>query len=619
MTIGSIRRSALTLRAMTVAALAGCSGGGGGGGAGVTVTVHPSSASLDATTTLQLSATVSGASGAVAWSVDHPRCGSVDASGLYAAPLVAPVAPCLVRAASVAAPEAAGTATLTVLPRTRRVAGTVSYGGTRRGRLHVAVAWGAAPSPSAVAGTSLAAPGPFAIDGVVSTGTATVMAWIDVLGTGRYVPAVDPFGARTVQISARITDVGTLLLADPAASAPAAPPLAQAHPGDGFTELAIGQGTDGRGFEAAGAYRIYWSTTPSPGPSNTLGLVEVPAGTTRAQLAGLSSSVPLYLAISAVAGASESAATSVTPSPLTLGSQAPPGALSIRGEISFPPGAGTPTVLARHVASGRVYPARASGATSPASYAVAVESGAYELFAYLDAASDGIVGPGDPSLLDAPGARVTMAGADVAAPPLAIPDAPATARATSHVVDGLVPLAWVELLVRSGTRRPVRAALLDGPALLPPLDLPVANRLGVPYVELGGAWSVGEAIPAPGDLHALEVEYDDGSSETLPAEVTYVATRPPVPAAPRGVASSATPTLQWSAPSPVPAGPYRYTVTLSDLTGPLWISGAIPAPQTAVVYDGLPLAAGVEYGWTVRVEDAHGNTGTSDVATFTIP
>jgi hypothetical protein len=89
----------------------------------VSVTVSPTSPTVRVSGSLQFTATVSGASGGVTWSVNdiaggNALVGTISGTGLYLAPATLP-APAVVtiRAASIASPDASGSTTLSLLPR----------------------------------------------------------------------------------------------------------------------------------------------------------------------------------------------------------------------------------------------------------------------------------------------------------------------------------------------------------------------------------------------------------------------------------------------------------------------------------------------------------------------
>jgi hypothetical protein len=89
---------------------------------GVSVSVSPSSASVRVGNLQAFSATVTGASGGVTWSVNgitggDGSVGTIDSAGSYLAPATVPASnPVTVRATSVSSPTSSGTAAVTVLP-----------------------------------------------------------------------------------------------------------------------------------------------------------------------------------------------------------------------------------------------------------------------------------------------------------------------------------------------------------------------------------------------------------------------------------------------------------------------------------------------------------------------
>jgi hypothetical protein len=89
---------------------------------GVTVSVSPASASVRAGRTQAFTATVTGASGGVTWSVNgiaggNTGVGQIDTTGKYFAPLTAPTPPSVsVAATSTASPGSSGSAAVTVIP-----------------------------------------------------------------------------------------------------------------------------------------------------------------------------------------------------------------------------------------------------------------------------------------------------------------------------------------------------------------------------------------------------------------------------------------------------------------------------------------------------------------------
>lgn len=502
-------------------------------------------------------------------------------------------------------------------PPTGLVTGSVSYAGSRSGRVFVSVAYGSAPKVGATATTSLAAPGPFELRGLPSDGTATVMAWIDTLGIGRFNSAADPFGARTVEIVGGAASAGTIALSDPAAGAPPAPPPALVNPDDGALEVVLSPSLDARGFEAADRYTIYWSDADGAGPARHLGKLVVPAGADRARVLGLANGASLFLGVTASAGSSESASTAAAPSPVTVGLPVVDSTFPIQGQVTLPAVAGTLVVFARNVATSAVHLTSVEHASSPASYSIPVRNGTYELYSYLDAGGDGLVA-GEPQRLGAPAALVTVAGAPVSAPVIALPSAKASAQVTTQVTAQPAAGNRLAFEVGAGLARPVAVTVTGGPNVAGPLDLGLAGEAGAGS-RFVASWPIGPAAPAVGDRYTLAVTYADLTTESLAAQVAAVLA-PPVPAAPVGTATSSTPTFSWSAPASPPSSAITYGLTMwSPAGGAAWLSTRIPGGQTSAPYDGPPLATGKTYDWYVWLEDAQGNSASSATVSFVGP
>jgi hypothetical protein len=89
---------------------------------GVTVAISPASATVRAGRQTTFTATVTGATGGVTWSVNNiaggdTAVGTIDTNGQYLAPLVVPNPPTVaVSAASTASPSSSGTASVTIVP-----------------------------------------------------------------------------------------------------------------------------------------------------------------------------------------------------------------------------------------------------------------------------------------------------------------------------------------------------------------------------------------------------------------------------------------------------------------------------------------------------------------------
>ncbi|HEY6891527.1 MAG TPA: hypothetical protein VI300_27220, partial [Solirubrobacter sp.] len=593
------------------------------------ITISPPSAVVQVNGTQYFSAIVNGinagggpGTSSVTWTLSDPKCGTLSPymapNGIqYTAPAQA-VLGCQLTATSTVDPTVSATASIAI--GAQNVTGAVSYAGTKKGRVYLTYAWGATgPTAGAVAGTSLDAPGPFTIRGVPGTGTATVMAWIDTLGIGRYVSGADPFGWVTLTGG---LDAGTIALADPAvATAPPMPQGPNASAGNAAASVRFTPPRDGSGFEIADHFNVYWSTTPSPGPTNNAGVFQVAAGANRARLKGLTNGDALYFGVSAVAGGQESAVASTT-TPITIGIPAEPN--HITGTVNFPAAAlpGRLVVSATDTTTNVSY---STGVLDPAgsawTYDVQVPDGTYNMTAYIDRGDDGYFGPTDLLRLGTFAPPVTVSGTTTATGPTIdiFPDnASAFITTTSN---GNGSSYTVNVVVRSNLKLPVAATITGGPNVAT-IDLGLQSNA----TNFGNATQLGTFIgrttpPMVGDTYQVSVLYADGTSETLAPSVTGVLTSSPTPMSPLGTAASSTPTFSWSPPAMNGAASYAvylYRPNTSGGNSQIWSASGIPGTVTNFTYNGAPLASG-SYAWSVRANDANNNGATSNLVTFSIP
>ncbi len=498
------------------------------------------------------------------------------------------------------------------------LSGTVTYAGTRIGPVFVTVLQNSVPGTGYTAGTRLTGPGSFAIRGLQYPGRVTVMAWMDTLGIGRFNAAADPYAWANVSLTPPSTSGFTIALADPAPLAPAPPASVRAFSATGATAVTFQPPVTAEGFEAAERYTLYWSDDPSTpvGPGNARGSFTVPAGSGRARIAAVTpatfpGSPPLWFAATATAQGAESAPTAASPSPLPI---SPPGGdRRISGRVTFPPSATARLVVTAidPFEPAVVYSAEVADATaSPRSYAIAVPSGRYVLRAYLDEGDDGLLGPNDPSLADAPQTSmiVDVGGADATGRDLALPTARAVAKVTSYQRVGLAPQLRFDVSSNLGT--PVTATVTSGPNVRVPYDLGVSNALASQLTHFSQYYQLNAQRPSAGDAYEIVVAYADGSAETLTASLRQVLAAAPTPVAPAGAAPSLTPTFAWTPPSPAPSGPYAYVVFVQSAAG-VYVTPWLPSSQTSWTYGGPPLAPATTYSWYVEAVDADGDVAVS--------
>ncbi|MBI3181147.1 MAG: hypothetical protein HYZ28_03285 [Myxococcales bacterium] len=579
------------------------------------VSVSPAYAVVQPGGTQQFAATVTGISNpAVTWSIQQGASGgSISPSGLYTAPATG--GSFVILATSQADPTHVGYASVDVLPSAGyTLTGTVSYAGTRTGRVYVLVSSGS--GGSGFAGTSLAAPGAFNIRGVRANGMVTVRAFMDTLGTADFNLAADPEGSSSVSLPS--TAPISIALTDPVASTPAAPAGLQVVAGDRVALLFWDPVTDAQGREVADRYKVYWSSGAPPGPGNPSAKSKtVRAGSWFAVVAD-STSTPLSngtyrFAVTAVNNGNESGTSNLVQSAIGPGT----GGYGVSGAVSF--SGFTPSGPLYLLAWGQTaHLARVPSPASPQAFTLpSVPNGYYYLYAWIDTADDGELFGGDvhsfyePSLLQ-------VSGAAVGGQNLTLPSgASLPSVTTEHGKYGGSEHYQLDFTVTPNAKQPVKVAVLSGPSVSGPMDLGIgAYGSHYGFAQLGGT------SPSVGQSYSFELTYADGTTASETRQVTAVIAGFATPQSPVG-SGTAAPTFLWSAPSPAPAS-FTYDLYLYQVPGGLiWYQYGLPSAQTSVAYnaDGralLPQLGTGSYLWYLAVRDGDGNRSMTS-ASFSAP
>jgi hypothetical protein len=466
--------------------------------------------------------------------------------------------------------------------------------------------------------TSLASAGDFTLQPLRNPfrERLVVMAFMDVLGTGVYNAAVDP--AVTVPLSFGGEDLEVeLTLQEPAAGAP---PVVESElwPFGGADHLLVTFGpATSAGVETAEAYALYWSRSENPGPSNHEGTLTVQAGTSQVGSLGYTVAIPQleagawYVGLAARRAGQESAV-KATPFPTQVGEAGGDVMMSGTVHLEGLQAQGALQVVAvsewMEVSTTRV---PVTGTDLSWSF-TNLWGGEYTVYVLLDADGDGRFAAHEPGVRS--GVRVRLTEGEPRVVPAIVLDA---AEVRTH----LTTSAWGEysfdfssirttsevlLRVLPGSRQPVRVQVTGGEGLPVPFDVPMKDG---GFVLREGFQ---QALPFPaGTTFAAQVEYADGTSESLPLSISGVM---PVPVftSPVGGASSTTPTFVWTLAEGVPESAVQRLEVKSTLSfgGVVW-SYAMGAGVRSVEYNadgsGSPLFADGQYGWSYVLEDAHGN------------
>jgi hypothetical protein len=499
-----------------------------------------------------------------------------------------------------------------VAPALPSVSGSVSYSGSKTGRIFVTVrGW---PGGTTV----IVGPGPFKLrgPGLPDSGQVQIRAHMDTLGVSAYVYGADPAGVASFEATGN--DVGgvAITLDDPEPWTPSAPAgvRLQAALGGiaviGWDRLVAGE------LRLVEHYRVYASESPNPGPGGDNAVVEqVRATANFAFLGGLESGTSYYFGVSGVQQGIEGPVTVIGP----LSVAAPTGPNRVSGTVDFA-GLGGPGHIYTFVTSfsGPSFTARQEVADSPLSFEIeGVPNGLYSVGAVFKRSPSAEVATPDLVVFDENPARTfEVDDADVSGLAVTLPADDAIGRAvTLHEVHEGLHAYTVELLVTSNARRAVKATLAAGPRFASPIDLRLDD-----YEPGRFRWTevVPFGQPAVGDTYRFDVMYADGGTCNVLAGVTGVVTEAPVPISPVDTGSTL-PLFEWEEPAVIPPGSrYRLSVWQSGSPDGTW-DVELPIGTNSIEYnaDGGAAAPALTpdepYYWQIRLVDADRNEASQTV------
>jgi hypothetical protein len=551
--------------------------------------------------------------------------GTITNAGVYTAPS-APGTYQVV-AKSQQAPSASDTATITVVAdgTVPVVRGTISETTPGSGRIFVTVDdWQGGT-------TTLLAPGPFVIRGVNiygSTPSITVKAYRDTAGVSRYLASVDSYGQTVVPWNGSSATGADIILNDPGPPTFSSGPAAlEVSPEDGGAILRWDTVETPNNDEYPQFYRVYASTSPTPGPDAGTSIVKtVRAGLLPSTiLEPLTNGMSYYFAVSAVTGNVESPLSPIA-GPIMIG--APQGGHAVSGTVNvgFVPAG----VLYVVVGEGRkVWLQRIPNYQASQAFQVTgVPDGRYDVGALIDLNSNGEIDSNDPLTFrrDGNGIPVTVAGSDVTGVALTMPggDGLATVVTGYEASGSNAPDYRLQVAATSNAKQVAKATLISGPNVVGPIDL---RRTFNPFSSFGFELHP-SVTPVLGDTYGLEVTYDDGETCNLDAAVTGVWSSLPTALQPIGAdGGSATPTFIWLAPGVAPPS-FTYQLNVWEQsgttnTGDIWFT-ELPGSASSAVYDDNGsanpafLSSGHTYAWKIQARDSFGNIASHEV-TFTVP
>jgi hypothetical protein len=594
------------------------------------VVVGPTPATVANGSTQQFFATITGtANTTVAWSVlGASGTGSIDSSGVYSTVGASATPPytVTVKAVSQADGATAATATVNVIQSSvHSVSGTIAYSGSAKGRIYIDVL--RKDNGDLLGGTSIDAPGPYKVRCLRNASEYTILAWRDVQGilSPRY--PIDPNGNGGFMFDGTNDVTGVnVTLADPTPTIPVAAPkiIGVIHQTDRAAVVLYDTVRDANQNDIADHYVIYTSTTPNPGPQNTIATRIITALDDTALISPLVNGTAYYFAVAAVNSAGEGPRATV--GPYTVGPAA--GGNTLSGTIDLagivPTGPLYVYVQAGEGNNTTFYLTQISSPSQSANFTIpGVPNGVVRFGASLDQGADGVLSPLDPQTRFS--GAITVSG-NTTMPTLSFTNADADVRVgTDHSVDDVGTSRYkLDFYAAAGRRMPYTATLMSGPHVgtNAPWDIGVILNHGEASTLGLEDFDITPSVPLVGDAYAIAVGFGNSATTFMPAVTGVLAV--PTNVVPGTVGVGTTPGFSWTAPVPAPSFPvYSLSVYASPFNGgnALWeLQDIYQVPANPIVYnfDGraTPLTAGVQAQWFLYVRDDKENRASIE-RTFT--
>jgi hypothetical protein len=529
--------------------------------------------------------------------------------------------------------------------------GNVSYGGSKTGWVYLSLVptnncnyTGCYnPNPgTAISAATLASGGAFTIHGV-QPGAYQLNAWMDALGYG-VENVADPMGSTSVTVTGSTLSGVSVTLYDPGTVTLSSAPTWDNSMGvgafSGGAMVYFDSILNNNGVQIPTSYILEYSTdsTFNTGVSS----MSFPAAHADHHwiVTGLTNDATYYFRAAGVMGSGNSAVigpwSPASPSGgLTIG--APSGPNTIQGTVTFSGKATGPLYVGLidvGLGNYNIFAEAIQNPVSPQPYSIQVPSGSeFVLFGIIDQNNDGWNSPGDISNFGGNGlppvyVNGSMSGVNLTLPStnsIAVLDTENWGEADEYYTGGGYNLFT---LVSAASKLPVAAELLSGPNVIAPEDLAVCGTCSL--LDRLYSTFTPSSTPTVGDPYKFQVNYSDGSSETLNLAVTGV-----VPLlsnlAPTGIGgTSTTPTFTWT--DPANASNYDYQFLVYDQNfNTLWevphnftgLSG-FPSSITSITWGSDPtgannppsvssLTSDEVYYWQVGATDVNGNWSQTEV------
>ena len=472
------------------------------------------------------------------------------------------------------------------------ISGTVSYSGSKTGKIGVYVMWSGGGTTGL--GTTLSAMGSYTIHGA-QNGNYVVFAGMDTVGNG--IPNVaDPNGSSaSFTVNNGNVTGRNVTMTDPTPPAPSVPANLGVFPMNSGAIVSWDTvqcpPNPFNSCDGATAYKIYSSTTLN----GTYSLVAtVPETDNGVYLqTGLTNASTSYYKISSLIGGTESAQSTAF-GPVTIGT--PTGGVSVSGVITFSGSATGHTMFVGLYGNNGIYGTTIVNPTSPQAYTISgVQPGSYNLFAFADMDNSGYFNTGDIMPLFDFLPTVAVSSSNMSGQNLTLPGGNASAairtihqhNPSSTPVDQYVVGPNIYGLLKM----PMKVTIMSG------LNIPLPYDMSITRPQSSGSWiTVGSALPAAGNAYTYQVTYSDGTTETFTPAVTGVLTSNNMATtttpANNATGVSATPTFFWTAPATPLTGYFYDQVGVQPTSGGNWIwnypnSGktGMPSTQTSVQYN----------------------------------
>jgi hypothetical protein len=513
---------------------------------------------------------------------------------------------------------------------TYSISGTITYPGSKTGDTIISVYQNGntcTGSCSSQSGTSLfSAPSStgttYTVRGL-PPGMYVVDVEIDTQGTG--VPnSSDPAGSSSVETitSSNLTAVN-VAVSDRTPAAPSAPSTPNVFPSSGAALVVYSPVDDINGAELATSYKLSYGTDLG---ATSLGTQSYSAGNSINVFAvtGLTNGTAYYFKLAAVNGSGTSAYSSVV-GPITI--NATSGGNTVSGTVTFTGITATGRLnVGLFSGTNGVFFASYTSPTSGQTFSIAgVPNGTYSLFAFLDQKNCNYICAGDFSnFVGSNGPpQIVVSGAS-SGNAITLTAANSTVfLATNHTTGGGPDSYYVNVGIDFGAKLPISMTLYSAPGMGVPFDTDAGTQSEYNPVNNNAV------SPTVGDTYEFQVNFSDGTTQTIPASVTEVLSTFAISL---GETTSGTvngvtlsrnvPEFTWAAPSPLPSSAYNYQVQVSTNSGQIWsykgghASNGLPSTTTSAVFnsDGsasVPsLTTGTAYTWSITVTDNNGNSAT---------